>query len=217
MAFQYTKIKRFIRGRNFPLLKVITKSNNKDKSLIKARQLRQTAAVRNAGGGGAQRARHEWSLITPLPRHHQTSPDITTQFHFICHSRDPEIQGRASQWAIMGKLLAAGQWGCRQNGRILSCPGDKWTFCETVKAINVWSMEPKLIIGSAPPVTSLARATYSYENGDQMFKWEGMIEMIHWGPTPSNHRADKLTSPYSNINSCVNIRNFNWLNTRMEK
>ena len=53
MAFQYTKIKRFIRGRNFPLLKVITKSNNKDKSLIKARQLRQTAAVRNAGGGGA--------------------------------------------------------------------------------------------------------------------------------------------------------------------
>ena len=60
-------------------------------------------------------------------------------------------------------------------------------------------MEPKLIIGSAPPV-----AMYSYENGDQMFKWEGMIEMIHRGPTPSNHRADKLTSPYSNINSCVN-------------
>ena len=49
-------------------------------------------------------------------------------------------------------------------------------------------MEPKLIIGSAPPVASLA--AYSYENGDQMFKWEGMIGMINRGPTPSNHRAD---------------------------
>lgn len=77
----------------------------------------------NAGGGGTQRARHERSLIPP-------PPGITTQFHFICHSGDPGP-------AIVGKLLAAGQWAHRQNGRILARPGDKWTFCETLKAINV--------------------------------------------------------------------------------
>ena len=166
MAFQYTKIKRFIRGRNFPLLKVITKSNNKDKSLIKAgnwgRQPLWGMQV-GAAPSGPVTSDH-WSLP---PRHHQASQLNFTSFV------TPEIQGWASQWAIMGKLLAAGQWGYRQNGRILSSPGDKWTFCETVKAINVWC----LIHGASIDNWQRATCHQPGQGHKQLRKWGSNVQM----------------------------------------